>query len=85
MQDVDSRKRFEAILSYIPDEAKKQAATAYESKFWEWLECYYKCRRIYLWEEIKFYEEQQKMLLRYEEIKKSLIGRRKMGKTMFCY
>jgi len=59
-------------LSYIPDEAKKQAAAAFESKFWEWLECYYKYRRIYLKEEIKFNEEKQKMLLRYEEIKKEL-------------
>ena len=81
MQDVDSRKRFEAILSYIPDEAKMQAATAYESKFWEWLECYYKSRRIYLREEIIVYEEQQKMLLRYEEIKKELDRQEKNEKN----
>ncbi len=46
-QDVPSRKRFEMLLSMIPEKAKRAAVHHYEKKFWEWVGCYYRCRAIY--------------------------------------
>ena len=56
-QDVPSRQRFEAALACIPQKAKEQAAKAYEDKFWEFIEHYYKCRKIYAEQEAKLIEE----------------------------
>lgn len=56
-QDVPSRQRFEAALACIPQKAKDQAAKAYEDKFWEFIERYYRCRRIYAEKESELLKE----------------------------
>lgn len=58
-QDVPSRNRFEAVMACIPKKAKEQAAKAYESKFWELIERYYRCRSIYVEQEAKLNEEME--------------------------
>lgn len=50
-QDVPSRKRFEGILDLIPEEVKEKAAQAFTQTFWDWLDRYYRCRRIYAGQE----------------------------------
>lgn len=52
-QQVNSRIRFETILSLIPDAAKEKAVRHYPELYWEWVRRYYRCRSIYVQKEIQ--------------------------------
>ncbi len=52
-QDVPSRNRFEGVLKLIPEEQKEKAAQEFTDTFWDWLNRYYRCRRIYALREIQ--------------------------------
>ena len=52
-QQVDSRIRFEAILSMIPQDAIDRAVQSYQELFWDWVRRYYSCRKIILQQEIQ--------------------------------
>lgn len=55
-QDVPSRQCFESLLSLVPEEDKQAAVRHFESKFWEWVGCYYRCRVVYARQEGKLYK-----------------------------
>lgn len=44
-QDVPSRNLFEWIMDMIPEEAKEAALKAFEDKFYEWIDRYFRCRK----------------------------------------
>ncbi|MBQ9268658.1 MAG: hypothetical protein IJ206_03965 [Oscillospiraceae bacterium] len=46
-QEVASRKRFEQLLSLIPQEDIAAATAHYEEKLFEWVRCYFRCRVTY--------------------------------------
>lgn len=71
-QDVPSRQRFEAALACIPQKAKEQAAKAYEDKFWEFIEHYYKCRGIYAEQETKLIGEMDEFQVRAKQTMEKL-------------
>ena len=52
-QQVDSRIRFETILSMIPQDAIDRAVQSYQELFWDWVRRYYICRNIILQQEIQ--------------------------------
>lgn len=52
-QNVDSRIRFETILSMIPQDSIDRAVQRYQELFWNWVQRYYTCRNIILQKEIQ--------------------------------
>ncbi len=68
-QDVPSRNRFEEILKLIPGEVKEKAAQAFTDKFWDFLEHYYQCRRIFVQQENQLDEDCMRHL---DEARRSL-------------
>lgn len=52
-QNVDSRIRFETILSMIPQDSIDRAVQHYQELFWNWVQRYYTCRNIILQREIQ--------------------------------
>ena len=52
-QNVDSRIRFETILSMIPQDSIDRAVQHYQELFWNWVKRYYNCRYIILQKEIQ--------------------------------
>ena len=52
-QNVDSRIRFETILSMIPQDSIDRAVQHYQELFWNWVQRYYTCRNIILQKEIQ--------------------------------
>lgn len=52
-QNVDSRIRFETILSMIPQDSIDRAVQHYQDLFWNWVQRYYNCRNIILQKEIQ--------------------------------
>ena len=79
-QSVPSRNRYETILDLIPTEAKEKAASAFTEKFWEWVDRYYQCRRIYALQEIQLDQDYKKLNAKAESSTKAMAELRQ--KTM---
>jgi len=62
-QEVASRKRFETLLSLIPQEDIDAATAHYEEKLFEWVRCYFRCRATYCKRE----QELEERRARFEE------------------
>lgn len=58
-QSVDSRIRFETVLSLIPKEAIDKAVQHYREIYWDWVKRYYTCRNHILQKEIQLDEERK--------------------------
>ena len=58
-QQVDSRIRFETILSMIPQDSIDRAVQRYQKLFWDWVRRYYICRNIILQKEIQLDQDRR--------------------------
>lgn len=58
-QQVDSRIRFDTILSMIPQDSIDRAVQHYQELFWNWVRRYYTCRNIILQKEIQLDQDRK--------------------------
>lgn len=80
-QDVPSRARFEALLSLIPPEQIKQAAEHFETKLFDWVECYYRCRAVYC-EKQQALEQRRRRFMADVDIRMKEIDAKEKGPQM---
>lgn len=67
-QDVASRKAFDTLLSFIPEEAKKAATDKFEKLVWNITERYVRCRCAYALNEIKLPKTLERLKRQSEEL-----------------
>ena len=76
-QQVDSRIRFETILSMIPLDSIDRAVQHYQELFWDWVRRYYTCRNIILRKEIQLDNDRKHFYDKLNSDTKAMLERMK--------
>ena len=76
-QQVDSRIRFETILSLIPQDSIDRAVEHYLELFWDWVGRYYICRNIILQKEIQLDKDRKCFYNKLNSDTKTMLERMK--------